>query len=87
LVNCHFAKLETEVTISKVQLSSATKIKAMKKIEESTATPNDELYCQVCCCERSACFVEQHVTTRKHQKGIEKRNIFAWSYKVIFSEK
>ena len=35
----------------KVKLSSTTKIKAIRKhFEEFTATPNEELYCQVCCC-------------------------------------
>jgi len=34
----------------KVKLSSATKIKAIIKIVVFTAMPNEELYCQVCCC-------------------------------------
>jgi len=32
-------------------------------------------------------FVQQHVATWKHQKGIEKRKTFVWPHKVIFSEK
>ena len=88
-VNRHFSKLETEVTIPKVKLSSATKVKAIRKyFEELTATPNEKLYCQVCFCikHEKRFYVEQHVETGKHQEGIEKRNIFVWSYKVIFKK-
>jgi len=79
-VDRHFAKLETDVTMPKVKLSSATKIKAIRKyFDEFTATSNDKLYYQVSCCivkHEERFFVEQHAATGKHQKGIEKRNIF-----------
>jgi len=64
----------------KLKLSSATKIKEIRKgFEEFAATSNQEIYCQVCCCiveHEKPLFLEQHVATEKHQKDIEKRNIF-----------
>jgi len=75
----------------KAKSSSPTKIKAIRNdFEEFTATSNQKLYCQVCCCvveHEKRIFVEQHVAIGNHHKVIEKRNILVWSYKVIFSEK
>jgi len=41
----------------------------------------------VCCCiveHEKCCLAEQHVATGKHQKGIEKRNIFFGHMKSYF---
>jgi len=63
----------------KVKLSSTTKNKAIgKDFEEFTGTPNEKLYYQVCCCivkHEKRFFLEQHVATGKHEKGIEKGSI------------
>jgi len=63
----------------KVKLSSATKIKAIRKDLRSLQLylmRNSIAKCAVAFLSREALFVEQHVATGKHQKGIEKRNSF-----------
>jgi len=49
---------------------------SLDRFWEFTVIPNEELYGQVCCCilNEKCFFVEWHVATRKHQKGIETRN-------------
>ena len=62
----------------KTKVSVARKVRSIiKDFKEFTVTPKDELYCPLCCCivkHEKRFFVEQHVATLKHRKGVEKAN-------------
>ena len=67
-----------EVSMPKIKVSDARKVRSIiKDFKEFTVTPKDELHCQLCCCivkHEKRFFVEQHVATLKHRKGVEKAN-------------
>ena len=60
----------------KIKVSDGRKVRSIiKDFKEFTVTPKDELYCPLCCCivkHEKRFFVEQHVATLKHRKGVEK---------------
>ena len=60
----------------KIKVSDMRKVRSIiKDFKEFTVTPKDELYCPLCCCivmHEKRFFVEQHVATLKHRKGVEK---------------
>ena len=62
----------------KIKVCNAKKVRSIiKDFKKFTATPKDELHWPLCCCivrHEKRFFVEQHVATLKHRKGIEKTN-------------
>ena len=79
---CYFLFSEStiycEVSMPKIKVSDARKVRSIiKDFKEFTVTPKDELYSPLCCCivkHEKRFFVEHHVATLKHRKGVEKAN-------------
>ena len=67
----------------KIKVANARKVRSIiKDFKEFTVTPKDELYCPLCSYivkHEKRFFVEQHVATLKHRKGVEKANSTATS--------